>query len=532
MYTIVVADDEYELRKAIIQRIDWESIGFEVVAEAENGIEALEYVEKYEPDLLLTDIKMPFLSGIDLARKVREIRPATQIAFLSGYDDFSYAQQAIQYNIIKYLLKPISSQELTLELTDIKNKMDELNEVFTKQNALQDDQYLLERFLTPLIFDHEIESVEEERYIEIAQDLDIVPQLNKTMEIIVLTIKLITDKEENMTQYNHIQAVNNIIGKYLKHGSLFSHNKIISVVTGMRWEVEKYLDILVNEIQQSCTRALSCQCYIGVSQTYQHFSELHHAYLESHNALMYSRNTHQYITFIKDIEQNQSLKYNEIDDMTLELEHILKAGKLEDLECYLTSVFQQVINLTFVDVDIDMLMIRFITHAYHVVYTLCSAQTAGKLADYPLDFSVLLSKETSLHQKRKIVRELCLSCKKIIEDEKSTNSSTLIDEFMTIIHDDFANEDLSLASVSERLNISSSYLSALVKKYTGETFIALLTKRRMQVAKEMVMYSKEKLLVISHKCGYNDQHYFSYCFKKYYQLSPNKMRELKDVQKV
>ncbi|MFQ8704414.1 MAG: response regulator [Eisenbergiella sp.] len=87
MYTIVVADDEEELRSAIVRRINWEEIGFSVVGEAENGIEALELVDRLEPDLLLTDIRMPFISGIELARQVREVRPATQIAFLSGEDD-------------------------------------------------------------------------------------------------------------------------------------------------------------------------------------------------------------------------------------------------------------------------------------------------------------------------------------------------------------------------------------------------------------------------------------------------------------
>ena len=91
MYTIVIADDEAELRQALIRRIDWEDVGFRVVGEAENGVEALELVEKLEPDLLLTDVRMPFMSGIDLAREVREIRPTMQIAFLSGFDDFPLA---------------------------------------------------------------------------------------------------------------------------------------------------------------------------------------------------------------------------------------------------------------------------------------------------------------------------------------------------------------------------------------------------------------------------------------------------------
>ena len=105
-YTVVVADDEEEIRRSLVRRVKWEEIGFEVVGEAENGADALELVEKLEPDLLLTDIKMPFLSGIELARAVREVRPMVQIAFLSGFDDFTYAQQAIQYNICLLYTSP------------------------------------------------------------------------------------------------------------------------------------------------------------------------------------------------------------------------------------------------------------------------------------------------------------------------------------------------------------------------------------------------------------------------------------------
>lgn len=138
MYTVVVADDEEEIRRGIIKKVRWEELGFRVVGDAENGVEALELVEKLEPDLLLTDIRMPFMSGIELARQVREIRPTVQIAFLSGFDDFSYAQQAIQYNIISYMLKPISSQELEEELKNIKEIIDQKFEEFASKESVQD----------------------------------------------------------------------------------------------------------------------------------------------------------------------------------------------------------------------------------------------------------------------------------------------------------------------------------------------------------------------------------------------------------
>ena len=105
-YTVLVVDDEEELRQAVIERVRWGEAGFEVVGEAENGVEALDLIDELEPDLILTDIRMPMISGLELARRVREMRPATQIVILSGYDSFEYARTAIDYNIISYLLSP------------------------------------------------------------------------------------------------------------------------------------------------------------------------------------------------------------------------------------------------------------------------------------------------------------------------------------------------------------------------------------------------------------------------------------------
>ena len=124
LYTVVVADDEDELREAVCRMIPWQELGFRLVGSASNGLDALQLVEKKEPDLLLTDIRMPFISGIELARQVREVRPAMNIAFLSGYDDFEYAKQAIQYNIISYMLKPLTMEGLAKELQVIHQKID------------------------------------------------------------------------------------------------------------------------------------------------------------------------------------------------------------------------------------------------------------------------------------------------------------------------------------------------------------------------------------------------------------------------
>lgn len=143
-YTVLVVEDEYDQRRAVIERVDWAAAGFQVIGEAENGVEALELLETLEPDLILTDIKMPMISGLELAERVREIRPVTQMVILSGYDSFEYARKAINYNIISYLLKPISSKELSEELFNIKKRMDEQLGRVT-QNLDSDSERKLQR---------------------------------------------------------------------------------------------------------------------------------------------------------------------------------------------------------------------------------------------------------------------------------------------------------------------------------------------------------------------------------------------------
>ena len=160
MYTIVFADDEEEVRQAIIKKVNWEEIGYKFVGEAGNGAEALELVEKLKPDVLLTDIQMPFVSGIELARQVREIHPSTQIVFLSGHDDFTYAQKAIQYNIISYLLKPISAAELTEELGKIKLKIDEEFRRFTDGVSDPNREAVMHFFMSLLLDEFQVENDE------------------------------------------------------------------------------------------------------------------------------------------------------------------------------------------------------------------------------------------------------------------------------------------------------------------------------------------------------------------------------------
>lgn len=124
MYKLILAEDEEDVREGIIAQIDWGSYGFEVVDQAENGREAAESIDRLLPDVVVTDIQMPFMNGLQLSEWIRSRHPNTKIIILTGYDEFEYAQKAIKLQIDEYILKPFSSQELIDTLLKVRKTIE------------------------------------------------------------------------------------------------------------------------------------------------------------------------------------------------------------------------------------------------------------------------------------------------------------------------------------------------------------------------------------------------------------------------
>ena len=123
-YRVLLVDDEEEIRTGISRKIDWPSLGFRLVGEAGNGEEALELAEQLRPDVVLTDIKMPFMDGLELCRRLRISLPGARLVVFSGFDDFEYARQAVSMGVSEYILKPINAPELGQVLGKLREQLD------------------------------------------------------------------------------------------------------------------------------------------------------------------------------------------------------------------------------------------------------------------------------------------------------------------------------------------------------------------------------------------------------------------------
>ena len=221
LYTVIVADDEDELREAVCTMIPWEDYGFRLVGDASNGLDALQLVEKHEPDLLLTDIRMPFISGIELARQVREVRPATNIAFLSGYDSFEYAKQAIQYNIISYMLKPLTMEGLGAELRNIRQKIDAQFALFRQAVPESERPDQRAAMLMPLVLDEYAEPEEEGRLEEYGRQCGLLRDKDDRPCYTVMVSALLSQEGDGGTKPSFVASVDTLAAKYLRGVSFF-----------------------------------------------------------------------------------------------------------------------------------------------------------------------------------------------------------------------------------------------------------------------------------------------------------------------
>lgn len=521
MYTVVVADDEEELRKALVRRVEWERIGFRVVGEAENGIEALELVEKLEPDLLLTDIQMPFVNGIALAKQVREIRPNIHIAFISGYDDFAYAQQAIQYNIISYILKPISLAEMSAELTNIKEKMDVKFREFSSQSA---DNMEISAFLVPLLLDDFQEEDSEERrnrLKEFAVSCGLLNDAGKDYGYTVMVTRIMDEEKGNCTTPNNVNAIDMILRKYIKHTSFYANGRIISLLMATQRGFEKYLHILVEDITQSVKQIMGLSCCVGLSRVVMSLSDCHEAYLEASNAISYAQKKGSNVYFISDVERTEDYDQTKVQNVINEIETILRGGTKEDMELWLEKLFEE-LRQKVTAATTGALMIQLVSVVLRLVYAVADGETVRELLQCsPIQEQILYN---NFNEARERYMKFFLTARELVSEQRQKSSEAICDRAIKLIETRYMDQELSLVSISNEIAISPNYLSSLIKKSTGSTFVDLLTGKRMEKARELLYYTSLKIKDIAEKCGYTDQHYFSYCFKKYTGTSPNACR--------
>ncbi len=537
MYKLLLVDDEIEVRKGIISKIDWTQTGFEIVGEAENGLEALEVMEKLNPDVAIIDIKMPFMDGMQLAERISSDYPATKLMILSGFDEFDYAQRAIRYNVMEYILKPLSADELMEVLQRLKTVLDEEKEKNANMEALRlqymDSLPLLkERFLNVMIMEHmEVEEIYERagRFnIHLPQGpmtLALVAHSHDRSEVRELHEATMSPYEERELHGYAVFETCERIGD--QHGvtTFMRAGGETVMILPIDEEDLKASYAVLEEVRMVIEKTHPLTVTVGVGQVVHSPTDLKDALQGAMSALDHRlvEGTNR-LLFIHDLLPKDYGQLIFQDEMERDLRTTIRTAGEKEIEALIQKHFQVMRVREISYQDCRLFINEMLTSLFRIAraHDLNLHEVTGRdnLFAEMEDMDVLDNLEAWFIT-------ICLLLKAQILQSRTSGMQEIVARAKGHVLDHFHESDLTLETMSSVLHISPSYFSRVFKKESGKTFIQYLTQVRMDKAMEYILNTDMKNFEIAEKIGYAEANYFSYSFKKYFGQSPTAVKKQK-----
>lgn len=529
MYRILIADDEEQIREGIIKKIDWEKIGYTIVGSAENGLDALEKAEHLHPDVVMTDIKMPFMDGLELGEKLRASMPAVKLIIFSGFDEFEYAQQAIKMNAAEYILKPINSEELTETLKKIKIQID--REVAAKRDVeVLKKHYeeslpaMREQFLTGLI---EGRIPKEQLKPKAAQF-----QINLDAEGWAVALLRVDAKEKTAQVLQGKEELVPILLKCTMEEELKEYFSFLAFLVAdcvtVIVEINPSEGVLplvnrMNQICKSACRVLGTKVMAGVSTVTKSLYQLQHYYQEAQSALEYSAVMGgDKAIYIADIEPDTSVKVEFDEHDENEIINAIKLANKQEISDKLNAVFERFRAVVLPLGQYQIFLLEMMTSLLKVLHAYKMDETQIFGTNY--SFVQTISKLHSPQDMKRWCTEICMKISANIERERLDSTKLLTRNAEQYIHEHYSDSDISVENLCSYLHVSPAYFSTVFKRESGMSFVSYLTDVRLQKAVELLNVTDDKTYIIAQKVGYTEPNYFSYVFKKKFGVSPSKYR--------
>lgn len=481
MIKVFLVEDEIIIRNGIKNSINWEMHGYDFVGEASDGELALPMILEKKPDILITDIKMPFMDGLELSEQVKKVLPAMKIMILSGYNEFDYAKMAIKIGVTDYLLKPISSEKLLDAVNkvaeEIRKEQSEKEQMNQYAREMQENkesekfQFFNQVFAGSMPFGECLEQgkqlgieISAEGYCVILFKIIMIDHPMDYNEDIVSA----TEDIENLSEQTEklLWFRRGVEGwGFIAQGAV--GEELTARAQTFREDLEKVLEKYKN-----------LEYFGGIGSQVGRFSEIKRSYNDANRAFAerFSRSLRQFVSYSEvhqmgvqnDVEMHRLGTMAENRKM---LERFLKTGTENEVKSFMDAYFDAI-----GEQNLQSMMLR----QYIVMDTFISVQSLG--------------------------------------------DSLNIEKARDYIGQNYMSENISLNLVASSVNISPSYFSSLFSQEVGSTFVEYLTGVRMEKAKELLMCSDKRTSDIGYEVGYKDSHYFSYIFKKTQGCSPKEFR--------
>lgn len=539
MYKLMIVDDEYATRHGLKVCIDWASYGIEVVGEAENGKRGLELVEQLRPDIVLSDVRMPYMDGIEMSKLLKQQHPEIKIVFISGYDDIEYLKSAMKVDAVDYILKPVNLVELQAVIEKImaisKREADQKDILYRMNAKLNESIPLLrEKFFIQLVRDRAGDRASLEKRVHFLE-LQLPYQAPYCTLIISIdnpreVFETVTEKETELISFSIQNICQEIIDLRL-YGYAFEHQRgeYVLIVHLPESEGEEAIFPIVDEIKSSLLsflhRFVHISLTIGVGKTVERLDEVAESYEMAAGAieqkLFLGKN--QVITFDV-LGAQKGMDFRHMNEKVRAIVSLLKTGDAEQVGLQLDNLFQVLSSSRSIsqkDGQRLCLQLLLVTSQFLSEFGM---QTAALTEEETEVWEELTKVETleDMHQRlKKYLTSICES----VECRTYKKTHDVIHDIFRIVQERYA-DNLTIADIASQVYLAKTYICLLFKQETGETINEYITRVRMEKSKQLLTSTDQKLAEICTAIGYTEPSYFSKQFRKYTGMNPSEYRDI------
>lgn len=527
MYSVFAVDDESIVLEGIRSKIDWEGNGFNFAGEATDGEIALSMLQELKPDILITDIKMPFMDGLQLSEAIKRTQPWIKIIILSGHDEFDYAKKAISIGIEDYLLKPFTPDELLISLKKTAAQIDkerkQLSDISKLREELKSNETLIKKeFLNNLVHGSVDTNTVMQKSSELGMNL-----ISRYYKILISRIESRTGNSQ--AQQEACSLLNSYSAAWDQAVSFFHHsNLLVCIFKGAsEKELEDNIYHAAETIGHIATKNEECTVLTAIGKTVEHLSQLSISYEDAKHILELGGNPGEVSENLNRIISSDDLQNTNLGLLDLKendpLVDRLKYAGQNDISAIIEESMALIRNnpgqfkvfASYLLVDLIIAVSKLVEKLGGNIKELYPEILQRTYVD------IAVSDEEKFTKTLEEVLHFALN----FRDSKMTGKyGDVILKAKRFIEENYADQNTTLTTVAEAVALSPNHFSTIFSQECKTTFIEYLTNVRLEHAKRLMRETDMKGYDIAYDCGFSDPHYFSYIFKKNTGLSPREYK--------
>lgn len=528
MFGLLIVEDEEAIKRKLMSNVAWEDYGFAPVLGASNGVEALELLERNAIDLMVTDIQMPVMNGIELIKEVKKRNYPMKIIVISGFAEFEYARESIKLAVSEYLLKPFATKRLLevalrLQAELKKERAKELELAALRAQLNKNLPVLREKFLTDLLHGKGVTADFQARLAF----LQLAAYERRPFQVVVMELhdpagQTVQEEDKYLLDLQFYEYVEGVFKASSYPCLLLNYYQHQIVV--IAFDPDQNFPLRLEEYLEKIRSYFNKDLTFGVSNCYRKLADLSVAYKEACVALQYSYVYGLNRVFaVRDLNLDHpnyhksffQLYHNQIFDH-------LRIGAyneaLDALERFFAELRTSGLSPETIRILAANLLLLTCATLNELGYDLSAFFPDG---DPPLR---LINQSQSLDQLEEFFKDLYARINQVTIEKRDSANRLRVDEIRRYLEENYAAE-ISLSALAEKYKISPGYLSLLFAEHTGKKFTDYLTECRIAKAKELLKHTDLRIYEVASAVGYNDPYYFSNCFKKLTNQTPSEYRE-------